>query len=126
MASGCSPKGPDSVNQEATDVGPASTLLPSQPRIIEKPRFANRVWKVRRSTSVAPGTLYTFLSEGTLIIASPNNKPSLGSWLNKGDDLVLMDEGQSYRAEVLKLSAAEFRIKMFNPGEPVEITFVPG
>jgi hypothetical protein len=126
MASGCAPESSNSVSEVATAVTPGSTLLPSTSPVVEKPRFTNKVWKVSTSTTVAPGTLYTFLSEGTLVIASPKNKPALGQWLSKGDDLVMVEEGQSYRVEVLKLSAEEFRIKMFNPGEPVDITFIPG
>lgn len=38
--------------------------------------FANKVWQVSGSTGVAPGMLYVFLSEGTLLIASLNRKPA--------------------------------------------------
>lgn len=40
--------------------------------------FVNTVWRVSDLSSVAPGTLYVFLSEGSLVITSPNTKPALG------------------------------------------------
>ena len=40
--------------------------------------FVNRVWKVSESSAVAPGTLYAFLSEGTIVIASEHGTPSFG------------------------------------------------
>ena len=46
--------------------------------------FVNTVWRVSESSSVAPGTLYVFLSEGTLVITSPNSKPALGRWKYEG------------------------------------------
>jgi hypothetical protein len=83
------------------------------------------VWRVSESSSVAPGTLYVFLSEGTLIITSPNSKPALGRWKYEGGALTMVEEGVPYKVDVLKLSKEEFRIRSNNPGEPVEITLVP-
>lgn len=54
--------------------------------------FVDRVWKVASSSGVATGTLYVFLSEGTLVIASPNSKPSLGSWAFKDGELTMVEE----------------------------------
>ncbi len=36
----------------------------------------------------------------------------------------MVEEGIPYKADVLKLSKNEFRIRSNNPGEPVEITLV--
>jgi heat shock protein HslJ len=87
--------------------------------------FVNRVWKVSQSSSVAPGTLYAFLSEGTMVIASEHGTPSFGKWRQKEGTLTLVEEGLPYRTEILRQSRDTFRIRMHNPGEPVEITFVP-
>jgi hypothetical protein len=87
--------------------------------------FVNKVWQVSGSTGVAPGTLYMFLSEGTLLIASPNGKPALGTWKHYGGTLTLVEEGIPYKTDILHLSATEFRIKSNNPGQPVETTLVP-
>ena len=87
--------------------------------------FVNRVWRVSNSSGVAPGTLYVFLSEGTLVITSPNSKPALGRWKYEDGSFTMVEEGVPYKVDVLKLSKDEFRIRSNNPGEPVEITLVP-
>jgi hypothetical protein len=87
--------------------------------------FVNIVWRVSESSGVASGTLYVFLSEGTLVITSPNSKPALGRWKYEDKVLTMVEEGISYKIDVLKLSKHEFRIRSNNPGEPVNITLVP-
>jgi len=91
----------------------------------ERTSFVNRVWRVAESTSVAPGQLYVFLSDGTLVIASPNGKPALGTWSGDGGALTMVEEGIPYRVDILGLSRTEFRIRSHNPGQPVEIRLVP-
>ncbi len=87
--------------------------------------FVNRVWEVESSSSVAPGTLYVFLSDGTLLITSAHGTPLLGSWRYAGRELTMIEEGRPYKVAILQSSAGEFRIRITNPGEPVEIGFVP-
>src|SRR5205809_449155 len=65
--------------------------------------FVNRVWRVSKSSSVAPGTLYVFLSDGTLVITSRQSKPALGSWSKKEGGLIMVEEGLPYDVEVLRL-----------------------
>lgn len=89
------------------------------------PGFVNKVWTVGRSSAVAAGTLYVFLSEGTLIIASSTGKPMVGSWKYEGEVLTIVEEGIAYRVDILSLSDKEFRISSHNPGQPVDITLVP-
>ena len=87
--------------------------------------FVNKAWQVSRSSSVTPGTLYVFLSEGTLLITSPNNKPILGTWKYENGELFMVEEGLPYKTDVLQLDADQFSIRSHNPGEPAEITLVP-
>ena len=87
--------------------------------------FVNRVWKVQRSSSVSPETLYVFLSDGTLVITSPRGRPSLGTWKSEGGKLTMVEEGLSYPVDVLALDAGRFSIRSHNPGEPVDIEMVP-
>lgn len=91
----------------------------------EPATFVDIVWKVERSSSVAPGQRYVFLSEGTLVVASPHGKPSLGTWTRQPGGLTMVEDGIPYACEILGLSKTEFRIRSHNPGEPVEITLVP-
>ena len=87
--------------------------------------FVNRVWRVSQSSSVAPGQLYTFLSEGTLVIASPTGTPSLGTWRDDGGKLTIVEDSRPYNVKVLGLSETEFRIQINGPGDPVIIRFEP-
>ncbi|MGH7798883.1 MAG: hypothetical protein ACREQ2_28795 [Candidatus Binatia bacterium] len=87
--------------------------------------FVNKVWQVSSSSGVAAGTLYVFLSEGTLLITSPNSKPALGTWKYGGGALTLVEEGIAYKTDILRLTASEFQIRSNNRGQPVETTLVP-
>jgi hypothetical protein len=87
--------------------------------------FVNVVWAVSQSSSVAPETLYVFLSDGTLVITSPHGKPALGKWKDEGGILTMVEDGIPYQVDVLNLSRDEFKIRSHNPGKPAEITFVP-
>ena len=87
--------------------------------------FVNRVWRVADATAVAPGQLYVFLSEGTLVMTSPSSTPSLGTWRRDGDGFTMVEEGRPYRVDILALSADEFRIRSHNPGQPVDIRLIP-
>jgi hypothetical protein len=85
------------------------------------PAFVDKVWSVTRSTAVAPGTLYVFLSEGTLVITSPNSTPMNGKWTRTDSGLTMTEEGQTYRVDILKLTDTTFSIRSHNPGTPVDI-----
>jgi hypothetical protein len=87
--------------------------------------FVNKVWRVQSSSSIETGMLYVFLSDGTLVISSPHGTPSLGTWKPSGTGFTMIEEGRPYPVDVLKLSADEFRIMINNPGDAVEIAFVP-
>jgi hypothetical protein len=87
--------------------------------------FVNRVWQVAESSAVAPGQLYVFLSEGTLVVASPTGTPSLGRWSRAGDGLTMIEQGMSHPTEIVALTATEFHIRSHNPGQPVDIRLVP-
>ena len=89
------------------------------------PTFVNRVWSVQSSNAVAQGQLYVFLSEGTLVIASANGTPALGTWKQQDQTFTMVEEGIAYAVEILELTQERFRIRMRNPGEPVEMTLVP-
>jgi hypothetical protein len=86
--------------------------------------FANRVWRVERSASVEPKTLYVFLSDGSLVITSDHGTPLLGTWKYEDGTLTMIEEGLPYDVDILELSGDRFRIRSNNPGEPVEIEFI--
>lgn len=88
--------------------------------------YVDRVWRVSESSTVQTGTLYTLLSEGTLVVASRGNRPALGTWTTDGKGgLTMIEDGQPYQIETLELTASRWRIRNHNPGEPVDMTLVP-
>jgi hypothetical protein len=87
--------------------------------------FVNRVWQVAESSAVAPGQLYVFLSEGTLVVASPSGTPSLGRWSPAGAGLTMIEGGISHPTDIVALTATEFHLRSHNPGQPVDIRLVP-
>ncbi len=97
----------------------------SEPPAPAKVSFIDQVWRVSESSTVARGMLYVFLSDGTLVLASANSKPAFGSWKSAGAGLTIIEEGQPYKAEILKLSRDEFHLRIHNPGPPVELSLVP-
>ena len=86
-------------------------------------RIVNRVWQVASSTAVAPGQLYTFLADGTLLIASANGTPLVGSWSYAPGALTLVEE-VTHKAEILHSSDTELRLRSINPGGTVDINLV--
>lgn len=98
---------------------------PAPPPSSVKPGFVNKVWEVSLSTGVAPGTLYAFLSDGTLVITSPNSKAAFGAWTYTNGALTMTEESQEYKVDILKLSHEELRLKSNNPGGSIEILLVP-
>ncbi|HET8625534.1 MAG TPA: hypothetical protein VFM14_18380 [Gemmatimonadales bacterium] len=87
--------------------------------------FVNRVWQVDPGSTVSPGELRVFLSEGTMVMASPNGTPALGKWRSADGKLVLTEEGHDYPTEIVEQSDSSFHIRIRGPGEPVELRMRP-
>jgi heat shock protein HslJ len=100
---------------------PALSPLPA----LQGESFVNRVWEIAESPQADAGALRVFLSDGTLVMASPNATPAFGGWRYADGQLTIIEEGQAYATDILALTDREFRIRMHSPGEPVEIRFVP-
>jgi hypothetical protein len=90
------------------------------------PSFANRVWKVSRSSGVEVGMLYVFLSDGTLLVASAHGTPALGRWRIAGDTLTLIEEGLPHAAAIVELEPSRLSLLLTEGGTPLDITLVPG
>jgi hypothetical protein len=102
---------------------PSTGDKPTQSTDARQASFINKVWRVQDASDIPSGALYVFLSDGTLVIASPTGTPALGQWRYENDTLMMVEEGIGYGVEVLELTADTFRIRSHNPGEPVDITF---
>jgi len=87
--------------------------------------FVDRVWRVRESSAVAPGTRYSFLGDGTLVIEGAGGPPGYGRWAHRNGALTMTEEGIAYPVDILAIDADGFEIRSHNPGEPVTIAFEP-
>lgn len=115
----------DTSEQPARSTDAPTPQEPVTPAAVEPSAFVDRVWRVRETSAGEPGATYAFLSDGTLVIDSPNGTPMHGKWSFADGALTMVEEGIPYRVEILGLEAGVFRIRSHNPGEPVDITLVP-
>jgi len=104
----------------------ASKGPPIEERPLAAPEaFVNRVWVVAESEQVAQGELRVFLSEGTLVMASPHATPAFGAWTYEDGRLKITEESREYEVDILELTRDSFHIRMHSPGEPVVIRLAP-
>ena len=87
--------------------------------------FVDKVWRVRESSAVAPGTRYSFLGDGTLVIEGEGGPPGYGRWAYENGALTMTEEDVTYPVDILAIDADGFEIRSHNPGEPVTIAFEP-
>jgi heat shock protein HslJ len=90
----------------------------------EPPSFANKVWKVEKSTGVQPGLVYVFLSEGTLLITSGTSIPTLGRWTFDGTTLTMIEEGIAHKVDLLAQSEDRLSLRIHSPGPPLDVSMV--
>ena len=57
-----------------------------------------------------------FLSDGTLVMASPNSTPAFGQWHSKGGRLTITEEGRNYPTEILALGRGRLPDPHQRPG----------
>lgn len=119
LLAACAPSAPP-----APEARPATPSADAAGAVAAKPRFVDRVWRVESSTAVAPGMLYTFLTDGTLVMQAPQSTPGYGRWTYENDALVMIEEGIAYPTDILALDDSTFSIRSHNPGEPVDIKLV--
>lgn len=109
----------------STDTPTPVAAAPALSAVPAPEGFVGKVWQVKDSSAVEAGTTYAFLADGTLVVDSDSGTPLYGQWTFDAGKLTLIEEGQSYPTDILKLDAGEFRIRSHNPGEPVETLLVP-
>jgi len=116
MLTACSPApapAPVAAPPPAAQPAPAAAASPAP--------FAGRVWRVESSTAVAPGTLYAFLADGTLVISAPQQTTSYGRWTYANGALVMIEEGIAYPTDILAFDGTKLSLRSHNPGTPVDI-----
>ncbi|MEZ4240467.1 MAG: hypothetical protein R3F59_30800 [Myxococcota bacterium] len=107
-------------------VPPTPAPAPSaSPDVGEAPAgLVDRVWEVTQSDGVAEGTLYTFLSDGTLVIRHGEDPPGVGSWAWADGQLTMTEEGVPYPTDVT-LQNDQLSLVSHNPGGELHVTLAP-
>jgi hypothetical protein len=105
------PAGTDAVQSTA----PSSSTTES--------RLANKVWLVTAPAGRAPGSLYIFLADGTLMMTSCVETYRLSTWRLQSDDrlLVTEDSTTSYVVRVIDLGERDLRLRLELVGENVDL-----
>lgn len=105
---------------------PVATLPASAPATpVDPDLLSAQVWRVVASPTVAAGSLYVFLPDHTLLVATPGSDVAQGRWRLDGGRLVMVEEARPYPVDVLALDARQLRLRMHNPGTPVKMTLEP-
>lgn len=105
----------------ATPAPVASAAMPAPTSVATPPAFVDKVWRVAPSSTQQPGTTYTFLSSGALVIDAPGGTPMTGAWRQVGGQLTMVEEGIAYPTDIVELDAAHLVLRSHNPGGTVLI-----
>lgn len=86
-------------------------------------RLTGKVWLVTAQAGRAPGSLYIFLADGTLMMTSCVEAYRLAAWQLQGDErlLVTEDPTTSYIVRVVDLGERDLRLRLELVGENVDL-----
>jgi hypothetical protein len=92
------------------DAAAPPTQTPSPPA----PRFVNKVWKTQSPPDRAPGSIYIFLPDGTLLMTSCVETYRLATWRLEADGRLTVSEDQATtnQAEILELGERDLRLRL--------------
>ena len=88
--------------------------------------LVNTVWRVT-SGNRAPGTLFVFLSNGTLVMTSCVEVYRLATWRSETTDRLTIAEDTTvqYTADIQALSETSLSLRLNLRSEQVDLTFEP-
>jgi hypothetical protein len=106
--------------QGSTDP-PARTESAAPSPSTTESRLTDKVWLVTAPAGRAPGSLYIFLADGTLMMTSCVETYRLATWHLQGDDRLLVTEDPTtgYIARVMDVSERDLRLRLELVGENV-------
>lgn len=87
-------------------------------------RLVDRVWVAEASAAVPAGAMYVFLSDNVFVTSATGKPPSLGSWAEDVNGLVITEKGTTAKVDVLELTAERLRLRIHGK-TPAEVTFAP-
>lgn len=97
--------------------------LPTPARSLET-WLSNKVWLVAQPTDRPLGSMYIFLSDGTLMMTSCVETYRLATWKSEGQGrlVVTEDPGTSYRVNVLEAAERDLRLRFELRSDTFELT----
>ena len=115
---------PETTVAAATSATPPASAAVATPAPTTAATFIDKVWRVAPSSAQQPGTTYTFLSSGALVIDAPGGTPMVGAWRQVDGRMTMMEEGVPYPTDIVELDAAHLVLRSRNPGGTVLIRLV--
>lgn len=107
-----------------SDAPDQTAQAPTIPARSLETRLSNKVWLVSQPTDRAPGSMYIFLSDGTLMMTSCVETYRLATWRSEGQGrlLVTEDPGTSYQVNVLEVAERDLRLRFELRNDTFELT----
>jgi hypothetical protein len=125
LLSACSASPPPATPVESpaapTTVAAAAQGVVASAAPTTTPAFVDKVWRVAAASTLQPGTTYTFLGDGTLVIDAPGATPMTGRWRQADGQLTMVEEGIAYPTDIVTLDAGHLVLRSHNPGGSVLI-----
>lgn len=101
----------------------ATTPVASTSEDSRSPEFVNKLWQVTESSDIPSGSLYIFLSDGALIIASDTGTPLVGRWSATGTAITMIEESLPYQGKIVASTENGLELRMKNPGGEISLFF---
>jgi hypothetical protein len=95
------------------------------PRPVKIERLIDRVWVVDASTAVAAGSLYVFLADNVLVVSPKGGTPTVGTWAEDVEGLVITEKGRTSKVDVIDLTAERLQIRIKGAKAATDITLSP-
>jgi len=102
---------------------PAQTGAAAPSPSTTESRLTNKAWLITAPAGRAPGSLYVFLADGTLMMTSCVETYRLATWQLQGDDRLVVTEDPTtrYVVRVIDVGERELRLRLELVGENVDL-----
>jgi hypothetical protein len=124
LMSACSAGTPPAATVPAATSVAAPTPTAIATPAAQAPAFVDKVWRVTPTSAQQPGTTYTFLSGGALVIDAPGGTPMTGAWRQVDGRLTMVEDGIAYPTDIVELDTVHLVLRSHNPGGAVLIRLV--
>lgn len=105
------------------DAKVATPTLQVDAQDANRPGWTNKVWKVTAPPDRAPGSVYLFLNNGTVVMTSCVETYRLATWTSEGTGRVTIEEDPQVRvpADIREVDERHLAIRLHLKSEVVEL-----